>query len=103
MRTSFSLKLYVAGHSPRSQYAIANLRRLCEERLPGRYELTIIDVLERPDLAEKDRILATPTLIKELPPPVRRIVGDLADKQKVALGLSLDLYEQLAEQESGER
>ncbi len=92
MVDKFQLKLYIAGHTPRSQYAIANLRRLCEEKLKGKYELAIIDVLERPDLAEEDRILATPTLIKELPPPPRRIVGDLADEEKVALGLSLELY-----------
>ncbi len=92
MVDKFQLKLYIAGHTPRSQYAIANLRRLCEEKLKGKYELAIIDVLERPDLAEEDRILATPTLIKELPPPPRRIVGDLADEEKVALGLGLELY-----------
>lgn len=80
----YMLKLYIAGHTPRSQDAIVNLRRICEEMFPdGAYELAIIDVLEQPELAEAAKILATPTLIKELPPPTRRIIGDLTDKQQV--------------------
>lgn len=80
----YVLKLYIAGQTPRSQQAIANLRRICDEVFPaGQYELTIVDVLERPELAEKVKILATPTLIKELPPPTRRVIGDLSDKNKV--------------------
>lgn len=74
------LKLYVTGQTPRSVRAIVNLRDICESEWPDRYEIVIIDVLERPQLAEEARILATPTLIKELPPPVRRIIGDLSDK-----------------------
>jgi circadian clock protein KaiB len=69
--------------------AITNLRRICEEGLGEEYELIIIDVLERPQLAEAEKILATPTLIKELPPPVRRIIGDLSDTKQVLLGLDL--------------
>ena len=69
--------------------AIANLRRICEEDLNGQYALEIIDVLEQPEVAETDRILATPTLIKQLPPPLRRVIGDLSDKDKVLLGLEV--------------
>jgi circadian clock protein KaiB len=68
---------------------VANLRRICEQELQNLYELEIIDVLENPQLAENDRILATPTLIKQLPPPLRRVVGDLSDKDKVLLGLEV--------------
>lgn len=85
----FLLKLYVTGQTPRAQTAIANLRRICDEELEGRYELDIIDVLEHPDLAENDRVLATPTLIKQLPPPLRRIIGDLSDRDRVLVGLDV--------------
>lgn len=85
----FLLKLYVTGQTPRSQHAIANLHRICEQQLKGRYELVIVDVLEQPQLAEKEKILATPTLIKELPPPLRRITGDLSDTEQILLGLDL--------------
>ncbi|HEU4630364.1 MAG TPA: circadian clock KaiB family protein [Gemmatimonadaceae bacterium] len=85
----YTLKLYVTGRSPKAGAAIANLRRICDEELGGRYELEIIDVLEHPQRAEDDRILATPTLIKRLPPPLRRVIGDLSDKHKVLLGLEL--------------
>jgi circadian clock protein KaiB len=87
--TAFILKLYVAGATPRADAAIANLRRICEQELGGRYQLEIIDVLERPELAEQDKILATPTLIKQLPPPLRKVIGDLSDKEKVLLGLEV--------------
>ena len=84
--TKYLLKLYVTGSSARSQTAIGNLQRVCQEDLHGEYELEIIDVAEQPDVAEADRILATPTLIKQLPPPLRRVIGDLSDKEKVLLG-----------------
>ena len=87
--SDYLLKLYVTGKSPRAEKAIANLRRICEEDLQGRYELQIIDVLENPQLAEDEKILATPTLIKRLPPPLRRVIGDLSDKEKVLLGLDV--------------
>ncbi|KPJ78214.1 MAG: circadian clock protein KaiB [Planctomycetes bacterium SM23_25] len=83
------LKLYVMGMTPRAERAVANLRRICAEELDDRYELQVIDVLESPQLAEDERIMATPTLIKELPPPVRRLIGDLSDTEKVLLGLDL--------------
>jgi circadian clock protein KaiB len=85
----FQLKLYITGASARADMAIANLRRICEDELRGEYELEIIDVLEHPEAAEDDRILATPTLIKNLPPPLRRVIGDLSDKDKVLLGLEV--------------
>ena len=68
----YLIKLYVTGQTPRSQQAIANLRRICEDELKGRYELVLIDILERPQLAEDEKILATPTVVKELPHPIRR-------------------------------
>jgi circadian clock protein KaiB len=86
---TYILKLYVTGKTPRAEKAIANLRRICEEELRGQYELNIIDVLEHPQLAEDEKILATPTLIKRLPPPLRRVIGDLSDKDKVLLGLDV--------------
>lgn len=79
----------MTGKTPRAEKAIANLRRICEEDLKGQYELHIIDVLENPQLAEDEKILATPTLIKRLPPPLRRVIGDLSDKDKVLLGLDV--------------
>lgn len=89
MSKKYLLKLFVTGQTPRSELAIENLRRICEEEFQNQYELTVIDVLQRPQLAEDDKILATPTVIKELPPPIRRIIGALSDKEKVLLGLDL--------------
>src|SRR4051812_31132773 len=85
----FVFKLFVMGQSPRSQRAVANLRRLCEDELRDTYDLDVIDVLERPQAAEDARILATPTLVKELPLPARRVIGDLSDPEQVLLGLDL--------------
>jgi circadian clock protein KaiB len=85
--TNYILRLYVTGKTPRAERAIANLRRICEEELRGQYEMQVIDVLEHPQLAEDEKILATPTLIKQLPLPLRRVIGDLSDKEKVLLGL----------------
>jgi circadian clock protein KaiB len=87
--SKYLLKLYVTGTSPRTSVAIANLQRICEQELEGKYELEIIDVLESPQLAEDEKILATPTLIKQLPPPLRRVIGDLSDKEKVLFGLEV--------------
>lgn len=86
---TFILKLYVTGASSRAEKAIANLQRICQDELRGEYKLEIIDVLEQPQRAEDDKILATPTLIKQLPPPLRRVIGDLSDTEKVLLGLEL--------------
>jgi len=87
--STFVLKLYVTGASPRTERAIANLRHICDSELAGRYTLAIIDVLEDPEAAERDRVLATPTLIKELPLPLRRVIGDLSDHAKVLLALEV--------------
>jgi len=85
----YHLKLYITGKTPRSESAIQNLRKICEENLDQKYEIEIIDILERPQLAEDERILATPTLIKSLPPPLRRLIGDLSETEKVLLGLDI--------------
>ena len=85
----YILTLYVTGTSPRTKIAIDNLNRICKSDLDGRYELEIVDVLENPQRAEDEKILATPTLIKQLPPPLRRVIGDLSDKDKVLLGLEV--------------
>ena len=98
----FLLTLYVTGCTPKSELSIANLRRIIKEKLDKRYELRIIDVLEQPQLAENDRILATPTLIKALPPPLRRVIGDLSDSEKVLLGLDMKAYDENEGQEGKE-
>lgn len=90
--TDYVLKLYVSGMTPNSERAIANLRRLCADELDNRYKIVVIDVLERPQLAEDEKIMATPTLVKVLPPPMRRVIGDLSDTEKVLLGLDLNLH-----------
>ncbi len=79
----------MTGTSSRTGTAIANLRRICEQELGGQYDLEIIDVLQFPDVAEDEKILATPTLIKSLPLPLRRVIGDLSDKEKVLMGLEV--------------
>ena len=87
--SKLALKLYVTGKTANSERAIANLRRICDKELAGQYELSIIDVLERPQLAEDEKVVATPTLARELPLPLRRIIGDLSDTEQVLLGLDL--------------
>lgn len=88
--SQFRFTLYVAGESPRSRQAIANLDRICREALENCYEVVVVDVVEQPDVAESQRILATPTLVKEDPPPLRRITGDLSDIDRVLIGLGLE-------------
>lgn len=85
----FELRLYVAGQSPKSVRAIDNLRRLCEQHLNGRYVIEVIDLLESPSLARGDEIVAVPTLVRRLPTPIRRIIGDLSDTDRVLVGLQL--------------
>jgi circadian clock protein KaiB len=85
----FVLRLYVTGTTARSMRAIANLRRLCEQHLAGRYDLKVVDVYQQPELAAREQLLATPTLVKESPLPLRRLVGDLSDQQRVLAGLDL--------------
>ena len=97
-RKTYILKLYVAGNTPISMRALNTLREILESEFKGVYALKVIDVLKSPQLAEEDKILATPTLSKILPPPVRRIIGDLSDREKVLIGLDL-LYDELSDQE----
>jgi circadian clock protein KaiB len=89
-RKRFVLRLYVAGTSERSARAIQNARQICDEHLAGRYELDVIDVLQQPTLAKDDQIIAVPTLIKRLPAPLRRFIGDLSDRDVVLVGLDLE-------------
>ena len=85
----WNLRLYVAGQTPKSLVAFANLKRLCEERLQGRYALEVIDLLKTPQLAADDQILAIPTLVRKLPVPIRKIIGDLSNTERVLVGLDL--------------
>ena len=83
------LKLYIAGNTVRSQAAIMNIRKICEERLKGRYQLEVIDIYLKPELAKGEQIIATPTLIKFLPLPLRRVIGDLSKTERILVGLDL--------------
>ncbi len=96
MENMLTFKLYITGHTPASERAVVNLRRICKKEFGEGCRVVIIDVLEYPQLAEDEKILATPTLIKELPPPCRRIVGDLSDEKKFLskLNLSPSSFEQ---------
>jgi circadian clock protein KaiB len=85
----YTLRLYVAGLTPRSQEAIRNITAICDEHLAGRYDLEVIDLYLHPVLAKGEQIIAAPTLIKELPLPLRKIIGNMADKEKVLVGLDL--------------
>jgi len=93
-RESYLLRLYVAGTTPRSMQAITNLKKICDEYLKGYCDLEIIDIYQKPDMARKDQIVAMPTLVKKLPPPLKRIIGDLSNKDKVLVGLDLIEKEQ---------
>jgi len=85
----FMLRLYVAGQTPKSLAAFANLRKICETHLAGRYEIEVIDLLERPQLARGDEIVAIPTLVRKLPQPITKVIGDLSDTERVLVGLQL--------------
>lgn len=86
---SYLLRLYVTGMTPKSIRAIANIRKICDEHLQGRYELEVVDLYQQPQLAQNEQIIAAPTLIKELPRPLRRMVGDLSNTERVLVGLDL--------------
>ncbi len=88
-KDNYVLRLYITGSTSRSVLAITNLKKICEEYLEGRYELEVIDLYKKPGLAKGDQIIAAPTLIKKLPLPFRRIIGDMSNKEKVLLGLDL--------------
>ncbi len=85
----YILRLYVAGQTKKSLTAFANLKKICEEHLKGKYRIEVIDLLEHPQLAKGDQILAIPTLVRRLPPPVRKIIGDLSNTERVLIGLEL--------------
>jgi circadian clock protein KaiB len=87
--SSYILKLYVAGQSPKSVHAITNIKKICEENLQGRYELEVIDLYQQSQLAQGEQIIAVPTLIRKLPPPLRRIIGDMSNTERVLVGLDI--------------
>ena len=86
---TYELRLYVAGQTARSLAAFANLKRICDEHLEGQYRIEVVDLLENPQLAKGDQILAVPTLVRKLPPPVKKIIGDLSNTERVLVGLNL--------------
>jgi circadian clock protein KaiB len=85
----YNLRLYVAGQTPKSLSAIANLKKICEDHLAGIYTIEVIDLLARPQLAAGDQILAVPTLVRRLPPPIKRIIGNLSNTERVLVGLDI--------------
>jgi circadian clock protein KaiB len=85
----YNLRLYVAGQTPKSITALANLKKICEEHLVGRYQIEVVDLLEHPQLAAGDQILAVPTLVRRLPEPLKRIIGNLSNMERVLVGLDL--------------
>ena len=86
---TWELRLYVAGQTPKSVTALANLKKYCEQHLKGRYQLEVIDLLVHPQLAEGDQILAIPTLVRKVPEPIRKIIGDLSNEERVLVGLDV--------------
>ena len=86
---TWELRLYVAGQTPKSLAAFANLKKICEEHLAGQYHIEVIDLLKQPQLASGDQILAIPTLVRKLPQPIRKIIGDLSNTERVLVGLNL--------------
>jgi circadian clock protein KaiB len=85
----WNLRLYVAGQTPKSLTALANLKRICDEHMDGRYDIEVIDLMENPQLAQRDQIVAIPTLVRELPSPLKRIIGDLSNTERVLVGLDV--------------
>lgn len=88
-RDAWVFRLYVAGQTPRSLAAYSNLQKMCEQLLPGRYRIEVIDLVKRPELGKVDQIVALPTLVRRLPVPVKRLIGDLANTERVMLGIEL--------------
>ena len=88
-KKTWQLRLYVAGQTPKSLAAFANLKKICEEHMAGQYEIEVIDLLKEPQLASGDQILAIPTLVRKLPSPIRKIIGDLSNTERVLVGLNL--------------
>ena len=89
MEKSWELKLYVAGNTPKSVTAFKNLKKYCEHHLKGKYRIEIVDLLKKPQLAEGDQIFALPTLVRKVPVPIRKIIGDLSNEEKVLVGLNI--------------
>jgi circadian clock protein KaiB len=85
----WNLRLYVAGQTPKSIVALANLKRICDEHMNGQYKIEIVDLMENPQLAQRDQIVAIPTLVRELPSPLKRIIGDLSNTDRVLVGLDV--------------
>lgn len=85
----WELRLYVAGQTPRSLTAFANLKQICDQRLAGQYRIEVIDLLQHPELAGRDQILAIPTVVRKLPPPLRKVIGDLSNTERALVGLDL--------------
>ena len=88
-RQRWRLRLYVAGQTPKSITALSNLKRLCDSHLAGRYSIEVVDLLEKPQLARRDDIVVIPTLVRQLPPPIRKIIGDLSNVERVLVGLDV--------------
>ncbi|HSL45704.1 MAG TPA: circadian clock protein KaiB [Anaerolineales bacterium] len=88
-KKAYELRLYVAGQTPKSLAAFANLKKICEEHLAGQYHIEVIDLLKKPQLASGDQILAIPTLVRKLPEPIKKIIGDLSNTERVLIGLDL--------------
>jgi circadian clock protein KaiB len=86
---TWELRLYTAGQTPKSMIAFNNLKRICEEHMPGRYHIEVVDLMQNPRLAKEDQIVAIPTLVRKLPEPLRRIIGDLSDTERTLVGLQL--------------
>jgi circadian clock protein KaiB len=102
-KKKYVLRLYVSGVTPRSTRAIANIKKICEEHLKGRYELEVIDLYQQPGLAKDEQVIAAPTLVKKLPLPLRRFIGDLSDTEKILVGLELIAKDQQDEEEPKDR
>lgn len=88
-RRTWKLRLYVAGQTPKSIAALANLKRVCEDHLAGRYRIEVVDLQSQPHLARRDDIVVVPTLVRQLPPPIRKIIGDLSNAERVLVGLDV--------------
>ena len=88
-QAEYQLRLYIAGHSPNARAALDNLKKICETHLEGRYKIEVVDLMENPKLAAGDQILAIPTLVRRLPPPMKKIIGDLSNEERVLVGLDI--------------
>jgi circadian clock protein KaiB len=88
-KTKYKLVLYIAGTTPKSLEALANIKRVCEEYLKGQYSIDVVDLIKNPKLAKGDQIIAIPTLIKKLPPPLKKIIGDFSNKENLLVGLNI--------------